>query len=325
MIDNGNYGWNIVVSDELMTQLLGGAASAGYAVIRSDRRKIMLTARLMLRGKQYMLQEERFIKIIEYLKEKGSARFPQIAEVAGVSENTVRKDLAELDKKEDHKPCKGRSCMEGGDLTRGDSQVRDIINREKKQELVKSLSRIVKNGQAVFMNGGTTNVEAAGFLAETYSRLTIISNNLTVLDMCRRKKEFQLILAGGVYYEPENTVIGKQVEQDVAMYNADIAVLSVNSISLKKRYNRFQDGRKRHNQCDDRKCRKSSSCGRQQQVRACRSYKCMSYKINILFLTDSSMDSEVFAKYKKHGVEIIMPESMRRRSDHAPVGGKNAA
>ena len=29
MIDNGNYGWNIVVSDELMTQLLGGLQVPG--------------------------------------------------------------------------------------------------------------------------------------------------------------------------------------------------------------------------------------------------------------------------------------------------------
>ena len=254
-----------------------------------------------------MLQEERFIKIIEYLKEKGSARFPQIAEVAGVSENTVRKDLAELDKRKIISLVRGGAVWKKGDLTRGESQVRDIINREKKQELVKSLSRIVKNGQAVFMNGGTTNVEAAGFLAETYSRLTIISNNLTVLDMCRRKKEFQLILAGGVYYEPENTVIGKQVEQDVAMYNADIAVLSVNSISLKKGITDFRmeesgiinamigNAEKAVAVAD------SSKFERVAHINVCpiRSISC--------FLTDSSMDSEVFAKYKKHGVEIIMP------------------
>lgn len=44
-----------------------------------------------------MLQEERLLKLIEYLRANERGNFKELAEMLEVSEVTVRKDLAELE------------------------------------------------------------------------------------------------------------------------------------------------------------------------------------------------------------------------------------
>ena len=60
--------------------------------------------------------------------------------------------------------------------------------REEKQRMVECLGELVENGYAVSLNGGTTTVEAARFLAESYNNLTVITNNLNVVDVLREKE-----------------------------------------------------------------------------------------------------------------------------------------
>lgn len=156
-----------------------------------------------------MLQEERLIKITGHLKEEGSDNYANIADLLGVSQGTVRKDLAELDKRGLVKLVRGGAAYVKNNLTRSQLDKRSMINREEKKELVQELRRFVKNGQAIAINGGTTSIEAAKFLVKNYSELAIVTNNLTAVDILKEKKSFQIVVTGGIYHDRENTVIGK--------------------------------------------------------------------------------------------------------------------
>ena len=130
-----------------------------------------------------MLREERFLKITDYLKKVRTAKFSEIAQYLGVSEATARKDIAFLDSKGAVRLTRGGAVWNQDDITKQVSKVRNIINREEKRQLVRSLGSFVMDGQAVALNGGTTTVEAARFLAHNYRRLTVLTNNLTALSL----------------------------------------------------------------------------------------------------------------------------------------------
>lgn len=254
-----------------------------------------------------MLQEERLLKLIEYLRANERGSFKELAEMLEVSEVTVRKDLAELERRKAAKLVRGGAVWEKSDLTRAFSEARDIINREEKQELVKCLGELVQNGYAVSLNGGTTTVEAARFLAENYSSLTVITNNLNVVDVLREKEDFQVILTGGIYYEKENTVTGRQSENDMSLYNVDLSVIVVNSISFEKGISDF-----RLNQIDT--FRKMMSIS-ERIVVAADSTKvgktscmrvCGVEEIDTL-LCDSRLAPEEKEKFEAAGIEVIMP------------------
>lgn len=254
-----------------------------------------------------MLQEERLLKLIEYLRANERGSFKELAEMLEVSEVTVRKDLAELERRKAAKLVRGGAVWEKSDLTRAFSEARDIINREEKQELVKCLGELVQNGYAVSLNGGTTTVEAARFLAENYSSLTVITNNLNAVDVLREKEDFQVILTGGIYYEKENTVTGRQSENDMSLYNVDLSVIVVNSISFEKGISDF-----RLNQIDT--FRKMMSIS-ERIVVAADSTKvgktscmrvCGVEEIDTL-LCDSRLAPEEKEKFEAAGIEVIMP------------------
>ena len=254
-----------------------------------------------------MLQEDRLLKLIEYLRANERGSFKELAEMLEVSEVTVRKDLAELERRKAAKLVRGGAVWEKSDLTRAFSEARDIINREEKQELVKCLGELVQNGYAVSLNGGTTTVEAARFLAENYSSLTVITNNLNVVDVLREKEDFQVILTGGIYYEKENTVTGRQSENDMSLYNVDLSVIVVNSISFEKGISDF-----RLNQIDT--FRKMMSIS-ERIVVAADSTKvgktscmrvCGVEEIDTL-LCDSRLAPEEKEKFEAAGIEVIMP------------------
>lgn len=188
-----------------------------------------------------MLQEERYIKIAELLKERQTARYSEIAEYLDASENTVRKDLQELERKGIIKIVRGGAVWGKNDLTRGLSKVRSTINVREKQELVTGLGDILQNGQAISMNGGTTSVEAAKYIARNYTRMTIITNNMAAVEILKENKGFYIILASGVYSKDEDALYGSRTKSAVDRYNTDYALIAVNCISLYKGLTDFRD------------------------------------------------------------------------------------
>ena len=252
-----------------------------------------------------MLQEERLLKLIEYLRANERGIFKELAEMLEVSEVTVRKDLAELERRKAAKLVRGGAVWEKSDLTRAFSEARDIINREEKQELVKCLGELVQNGYAVSLNGGTTTVEAARFLAENYSSLTVITNNLNVVDVLREKEDFQVILTGGIYYEKENTVTGRQSENDMSLYNVDLSVIAVNGISLEKGITDFRIEESGIINAMIKSARKSAVIADHSKFERISCINvCPLERIDYV-ITDSGIDESIVRKYRKQGIEII--------------------
>ncbi len=252
-----------------------------------------------------MLQEKRLLKLIEYLKANGSGSFKELSELLGISEVTVRKDLAELEQRKAVKLVRGGAVWEKSDLTRAFSETRDIINREEKQELVKCLGGLVENGYAISLNGGTTTVEAARFLAENYNNLTVITNNLNVVDILQEKEDFQIIVTGGIYYEKENTIIGKQSETDMAVYNVDLSIIAVNGISLDKGITDFRIEESGIINAMIKSARKSAVIADHTKFERISCINVCGLDNIDYILTDSGIDEDVAVKYSKQGINIV--------------------
>ncbi len=260
-----------------------------------------------------MLQEKRLLKLIEYLKANGSGSFRELSEMLGVSEVTIRKDLAELEQRKAVKLVRGGAVWEKRDLTRAFSEARDIINRGEKQELVKYLGVLVENGYAVSLNGGTTTVEAAKFLAGNYNNLTVITNNLNVVDVLREKEDFQVILTGGIYYEKENTIIGKQSEIDMALYNVDLSIIAVNGISLDKGITDFRIEESGIINAMIKSARKSAVIADHSKFERISCINVCPLDSIDYILTDSGLDEDTVKKYREQGINIIKNHETERK------------
>ena len=181
-----------------------------------------------------MIQQERFLKIIEYLKEHQTATLNEFAALNSVSVDTVRRDLEQLENNGMLKRVRGGAVYHNADFATQTFDIRSIANREAKRELVEQLGAFVVDGQTVALNSGTTSIEAAKFLVENYYRLTVLTNNIHVLEVLAAARKFTTIVPGGIVDPAEGAIFGDQCEQDILKYNIDTAILAVHALSFEK-------------------------------------------------------------------------------------------
>lgn len=181
-----------------------------------------------------MLKEERFYKIIAFVKDKQQVSFSDVAEYLNISEGTARRDLNELEKRDIIRVVRGGVVWGKSDLARSKSDTRQIMNKDAKEKLVRNLGELVENGFAISINGGTTSIEAAKYITQNYSKMTVVTNSIDVVEIMKVREDFNLILTGGLYFRSENTIVGKQASEDMSLYNTDLAIISVSAISIEK-------------------------------------------------------------------------------------------
>lgn len=180
------------------------------------------------------MQGARFLKVIEYLKEHHTATFAELAEVNQVSVDTVRRDVDKMDKAGMLRKVRGGAVYHNDELTTQRIEMRGISGKEEKKQIAESLYDYIVDGQCIALNSGNTCAAVAHYLAEKYFRLTIITNNLKVIKILSQKKDFMLIVPGGIVDGREDALYGELCEQEIRKYNIDLAILGVYGISLEK-------------------------------------------------------------------------------------------
>lgn len=254
-----------------------------------------------------MLQEDRFLKIIEYLKIHNVATFGELSNITGASVGTIRRDLAKMEENGMLSVVRGGAAYHKDDLTKQIFDMRGIENREDKQQAAKLVSEVVTDGQAIALNSGTTNIEVARFLAEHYHRLTVLTNNLYVLDVLKQNEGFRLIVPGGILRNEEHAIFGKQCENEIREYNLDVALLAVNAISLEKGITDFRTEEV------GIICAMMDAARNKVIVTDHTKFERVSY-MNVCrledidyILTDNHLDEEKLSDYRRQNVKVITP------------------
>lgn len=255
-----------------------------------------------------MLQEERFSNIIDYLNSNKTAKVNDLARINKVSVDTVRRDLETLEGYGILERVRGGAVWKDANNTRNIYGMRVTVNIEKKIEISEMAGRVIVEGQTVMIGSGSTTVEIAKYIAANYKRLTVITNDLDIVRIFSHKERFNIIIPGGLYDFQEHAVYGRQCEDEIGQYNADVCILAVNSISFERGISDF-----RLNQIDVfRKMMSVSECvavaadSTKVGKTACMKI-CGIEEIDRL-LCDSSLTPEEKQQFESAGIEVIMPE-----------------
>ncbi|TAE45955.1 MAG: DeoR/GlpR transcriptional regulator, partial [Bacteroidetes bacterium] len=107
-----------------------------------------------------MLKEERQGFILDSLRSRGKALTTELSESLQVSEDTIRRDLKELADLSLVKKVHGGAVLQS--TAPFHYHEREIFSHEEKIRLAeKAASELIRPGQVILMDGGTTNVELA--------------------------------------------------------------------------------------------------------------------------------------------------------------------
>ncbi|WP_262677890.1 DeoR/GlpR family DNA-binding transcription regulator [Paenibacillus sp. J5C2022] len=256
-----------------------------------------------------MLQEERYKKIQDILKQNESVKVTELVQVLNVSIDTVRRDLENMEGKKLLKRVHGGAVPAADHGDRNAFFYRENKNKDKKIELAQLACEYVSEGQAIALNAGTTNLEIAKKLSENFERLTIISNGLRIIEHFSHKPGFTVIVPGGILDHEENALYGKKCEEDITGYNIDQVFISINAISVDKGLTDF-----RIHEIDIMKAMMSSA--RQKIVAADSSkFEKVSY-MNVCplshidtIITDSTINKDIVKMYRDTGIQVVYKHS----------------
>ncbi len=254
-----------------------------------------------------MIQDERFLNIINYLQKNKTAKISDIAKINNVSVDTVRRDFEQLEIQGVLTRVRGGAVFHNTDITTHKVGIRSSSHSPEKHEIAEMLGNFIMDGQAVSMNSGTTCVEAAKFLAENYDRLTILTNNLKAISVFAKYKKFNVIVPGGEVDKNEEAIYGDICERDILNYNVDVALFGVHAVSLEKGITDF-----RINQQDIMNSMIKISSKRiviadHSKFEKIACVNIMGFEKIDAIITDSGIDYSIKERYIKSGINIVSP------------------
>jgi len=194
-----------------------------------------------------MWQEERQQKIRRRLAAYGQISIDRIVADFGVSRETIRRDLMEMERAGLLRRIRG-GAVPTGLLATGEAEtfqapfnVRHTQRRQEKQAIATAALSQLKSGMTLFMDAGSTMTIMAQTLAEPngLSDMTIITNSIDVA-RCLVKpyaddstesnlappSRFKVIMLGGEFKQNPMEMTGVMTVNSIHNFQADVALLA---------------------------------------------------------------------------------------------------
>lgn len=149
-----------------------------------------------------MLMAERHLNIINIIKEKGSVQVDVLARQLNVSTMTIRRDLEKLCEDGIVERC------HGGAIYKHEIAYEDklITNKKEKEKLADICASFVKEGDAIYLDAGTTTFEIAKRIINI-NNITVISNDLEIVRLLRNSN-VELVICGGNVQKSTGSIYG---------------------------------------------------------------------------------------------------------------------
>lgn len=174
-----------------------------------------------------MLTEKRYEVILNLLNEKNSVTVTEIKELLGISESTIRRDLAALDKAGKLiKIFGGAVAVDGGFTTAEPSVAQKAeINKNEKTAIARYAASLIERDDFVYLDAGTTTGQMIDFIKEKSA--TFVTNAFS------HAQGYRVYLIGGELKGTTEAVVGNQAILSLQKLHFSKAFLGTNGVGLK--------------------------------------------------------------------------------------------
>lgn len=179
-----------------------------------------------------MFANERQQTILSMLKTNGAVTTGELIETFGVSIETVRRDLLQLERGGQLQRVHGGAVIPGRMRPYPDLPHRLEANQRAKAELCATAALLVEEDDILCIDSGSTAYFFAQALAERFSRLTVITHSMDVFQILSQKEGFRIILAGGCYRAQEKAFHGSITIDTLKQLHVRKGFLCPSAISL---------------------------------------------------------------------------------------------
>jgi DeoR/GlpR family transcriptional regulator of sugar metabolism len=171
-----------------------------------------------------MLTSQRKSLIFDILRRDGQVIAKRVAESFSLSEDTIRRDLREMAAEGLLKRVHGGAMPISPELP--DFSTRKEVSPEAKQRLGAKAASLVRPGQMIFLDGGTTTAEIARHLPRSFN-LTVVTHSPTIAAELEHHPTAEVVLIGGRLYKHSMVATGAAAMAAVSQLRPDIFFLGV--------------------------------------------------------------------------------------------------
>lgn len=181
-----------------------------------------------------MISSQRAMYILQQINQKGIINLKDVAKELNISEATVRRDFEKLE-------IQGRLKRVPGGAASSDDiddllnhaelsmQEKTAINSEEKQRVAAAAAELVKEGDCIFLDGGTSIAPMTEILASKKIKIVTYSN-LVLKRM--RNPGADIFVVGGQYIPQYDMFVGAVAQEALARFHFDHAFIGCAGVNL---------------------------------------------------------------------------------------------
>ena len=178
-----------------------------------------------------MFAEERKGKITEMIKNGKSVRVSELAKQFGVSESTIRRDLADLETIGMIKRTHGGAVDNFVTSFEPSFAEKEDKYAKEKEYIGKLAASFIKDGDTIILDSGTTTKYIVPNI--TAKNVTIITNSLNIAYELSNNSNFEVIVTGGLLRTRTQALVGDIAQGTLRQFRVDKAFIGANGVSLR--------------------------------------------------------------------------------------------
>ena len=167
------------------------------------------------------------------LEQKEEVLVTELSKETGISEVTIRKDLTILQNRNLLVRTRGGAMRKPVENQNEDITIakKGMFNFREKERIGAEAAKLIKDGDFIMLDSGTTTLEVARHL-ERFQHLKIITNAMNIATELMTYKRFEVILLGGNLRVNSHSTVGPLAMSVLRNFSAYKLFLGVDSFSL---------------------------------------------------------------------------------------------
>lgn len=174
--------------------------------------------------------KDRKPQIMQMLDAKGFVNVQELADLFSVTTETIRRDLASLEKAGLLNKVHGGAVATSQRTSEITYQNRKVMQAQEKKEIAKCAASMVADGETVIIMSGTTTLAMAEYLA-TKKDLTVVTNSLLLAVALTDYPAVTVHILGGTVRNGNYSLSGAATNQAVGLYNANKLITGVGGMT----------------------------------------------------------------------------------------------
>lgn len=177
--------------------------------------------------------KERRALILRMLEQNQEVRVTDLSRDTGISEVTIRKDLTILQKRHLLLRTRGGAMRKPVENTNEDTAIarKRLFNFKEKERIGEEAAKLIKEGDFIMLDSGTTTLEVARHLHK-FQHLRIITNAMNIATELLNYKRFDVVLLGGNVRINSHSMVGPLALSVLRNFSGYKLFLGVDSFSL---------------------------------------------------------------------------------------------